>query len=229
MTVALGWACSSASAFTFDMTAGHVVVLAAPGEVNALSVEDLAGGVIVTDLAQNPVTSAPPAAALPCKDDRLLRGWDSGRSRRESLAMSKLMDHAAVALDELMQRVPKIVARDAPQPSAYALAIWFEWSRGDWFRWLPMLTVMQQRRIDAGLRLGVDPRVGFWDPWGVPAEAWAGRNEISHGTADVIAGVAGDLSVSPRAARVFEPLQDAWLDVDEPTADGLLFEEWFGI
>ena len=61
MTVALGWACSSASAFTFDLAAGHVVVVAAPGEVNAFSVEDLAGGVIVTDLAQNPVTSAPPA------------------------------------------------------------------------------------------------------------------------------------------------------------------------
>ena len=143
--------------------------------------------------------------------------------------MSNLMDHAAAALDELTQRVPKIVARDAPPPSAYALAIWFEWSRGDWFRWLPMLTVMQQRRIDAGLRLGVDPRVGFWDPWGVPAEAWAGRNEISHGTAGVIAGAAADLSVSPRAGRVFEPLQDAWLDLDEPTEDGLLFEEWFGI
>ena len=61
MTVALGWACASASAFTFDLAAGHVAVVAAPGEVNAFNVEDLAGGVIVTDLAQNPVTSAAPA------------------------------------------------------------------------------------------------------------------------------------------------------------------------
>ena len=60
MTVALGWACSSATAFTFDLAAGHVAVGAAPGEVTAFDVEDLAGGVIVTDFAQNPVTSAPP-------------------------------------------------------------------------------------------------------------------------------------------------------------------------
>jgi len=61
MTVALGWACSSASAFTFELSAGHVSVVASPGEVNAFAVEDLAGGVIVTDLAENPVSSAPPA------------------------------------------------------------------------------------------------------------------------------------------------------------------------
>ena len=36
-------------------------MVAAPGEVNAFDIEDLAGGVIVTDLAQNPLSSAPPA------------------------------------------------------------------------------------------------------------------------------------------------------------------------
>lgn len=56
-TVALGWVCSPASAFTFDLAEGHVSVVAAVGEVNAFAVEDLAGGVIVTDLAGNPVSS----------------------------------------------------------------------------------------------------------------------------------------------------------------------------
>jgi hypothetical protein len=28
---------------------------------------------------------------------------------------------------------------------------------------------------------------------------------------------------------ILEPLQDAWLDAEDPAADGLLFEEWFGV
>lgn len=60
-TVALGFGSSTADAFTFELAAGQVSVVAAPGEVNAFDVEDLAGGVIVTDLAENPVTSALPA------------------------------------------------------------------------------------------------------------------------------------------------------------------------
>jgi hypothetical protein len=143
--------------------------------------------------------------------------------------MSDLSEHAGEALDLLIERIPKAVQRDAPDPAAYALAIWLEWGRGDWFRWLPMLTLMQERRLDAQACLGTDRHIAFWDPWGVPPEEWARPWEISHGTAGVVAGAAADLSVSPRAARVLEPLQDAWLDASEPTIDGLLFEDWFGV
>ena len=84
--------------------------------------------------------------------------------------MPDLDECAAAALDLLVQRIPRIVTRDAPEPAdAYALAVWFEWGRGDWYRWLPILVVMQPRRLDAGSRLGIDPRVAFWDPWGGPA------------------------------------------------------------
>lgn len=143
--------------------------------------------------------------------------------------MSDLSEQAGAALDLLIRRVPKIVERDAPEPPAYALAVWFEWSRGDWFRWLPIVIVMQERRLDAGTRLGIDSRMAFWDPWGVPPEEWARPWEIGHGTAGVIAGVAGDLSASPTAARVFEALQDSWLEVEETRIDGLIFEDWFGL
>lgn len=68
LALALGGLTPTAQAFTFQIDAGHARVLAAPGERNAFAVDDLAGGVLVRDLAQNPVSSPLPpgcTAALP--------------------------------------------------------------------------------------------------------------------------------------------------------------------
>lgn len=49
------------------------------------------------------------------------------------LAMSDLETRADVALSYLAQAVLKVVRRDAPELPAYAVAVWFEWSRGAGF------------------------------------------------------------------------------------------------
>ncbi len=61
VAMALGAFCSSASAYTFVLTGDQAAVVAAPGEINALEVQDLGGGLLVSDLAANPVTSTLPA------------------------------------------------------------------------------------------------------------------------------------------------------------------------
>ena len=58
---ALCTVCSAASAYTFVLVGDGASVVAAPGEVNSFDVEDLAGGLLVDDLAGNSVTSVLPA------------------------------------------------------------------------------------------------------------------------------------------------------------------------
>lgn len=64
VSVTSGAACDSASAFTFQLATGDATVIAAPGEVNSFDVQDLAGGIVITDLAQNPVSSPTPLGCM---------------------------------------------------------------------------------------------------------------------------------------------------------------------
>jgi Ca2+-binding RTX toxin-like protein len=86
------------------LTAGQATVTAADGEINAFAVDDLAGGVIVTDLAENPLTSAPPAGCslgltweVMCEPGVISSAAVDGGDGNDSLSNSSVLARVTLA------------------------------------------------------------------------------------------------------------------------------------
>jgi Ca2+-binding RTX toxin-like protein len=93
-----GTLCSTASAFTFQLVSGQATVIAAPGELNSFDVQDLAGGIVIGDLAQNPVTSPIPAECasdvaweVACPPDVVLSVSVDGGDRNDTLSNGSVL------------------------------------------------------------------------------------------------------------------------------------------